>query len=33
MQRNLDIQVSIQDGEISWDCGEQNISFTPELLF
>ena len=33
MQRNLDIQVSIQDGEINWDSGEKNISFTPELLF
>jgi uncharacterized protein YaeQ len=33
MQRNLDIQVSIQDGEISWDSNEKNISFSPELLF
>jgi uncharacterized protein YaeQ len=33
MQRNLDIQVSIQDGEISWDSNEKNISCSPELLF
>ncbi|MGB0450112.1 MAG: YaeQ family protein, partial [Porticoccaceae bacterium] len=33
MQRNLDVQVSIQDGEISWDSNDKNIRFTPELLF
>jgi hypothetical protein len=33
MRRNLDVQVSIQDGEISWDSGDKNISFMPELLF
>ena len=33
MQRNLDLQLSIQDGEISWDCGDKNLSFTLEKLY
>ena len=33
MQRNLDLQLSIQDGEVRWDSDEKNISFSPELLF
>jgi uncharacterized protein YaeQ len=33
MQRNLDVQVSIQDKEISWNSGELNLSFMPEELY
>ena len=31
MQRNLDIQVSIQDSEVTWDGGQQTLTFTPEV--
>jgi len=33
MERNVDVQVSIQDKEITWNCGELNLSFTPEKLY
>lgn len=31
-ERNLEVSVNIQDGEVSWHCGE-SVSFTPEILF
>ncbi len=31
MQRNLDIQVSIQDSEVTWDGDQQTLTFTPEV--
>lgn len=31
-QRKMDVQISIQDGEITWDSGEQIISITLEQL-
>ena len=31
MRRNLDIQVSIQDSEVTWDGGQQTLTFTPEV--
>jgi uncharacterized protein YaeQ len=33
MQRNLDIQVSIQDSEVSWDSDQKTLSFTPEVRY
>ena len=32
VQRNMDVQISLQDGEVTWDSGEKNLSFTPEKL-
>jgi uncharacterized protein YaeQ len=31
MQRNLDIQVSIQDSEVTWDSQQKTLTFTPEV--
>ena len=31
MRRNLDIQVSIQDSEVTWDGDQQTLTFTPEV--
>lgn len=33
MQRNLDIQVSIQDSEVTWDSDQKTLSFTPEVRY
>ncbi len=30
-QRNLDIQVSIQDQEVTWHSDDQSLSFTPKI--
>ena len=30
MRRNLDIQVSIQDSEVTWDSDQKTLSFRPE---
>lgn len=32
VQRNMDVQVSIQDGEITWNSNDQSLSFTPQQL-
>jgi uncharacterized protein YaeQ len=31
MQRNLDIQVSIQDQEVTWDNNGHSVTFTPKI--
>ena len=31
--RTMDIQVSIQDEEVTWNCAEQTLSFVPALLY
>jgi len=33
VERSVDVQVSIQDKEITWNCGELNLSFMPEGLY
>jgi len=33
MQRNLDIQVSIQDSEVTWDSDQKTLSFRPEVRY
>ena len=33
MRRNLDIQVSIQDSEVTWDSDQKTLSFTPEVRY
>ena len=33
VERSVDVQVSIQDKEITWNCGELNLSFMPEKLY
>ena len=33
VERSVDVQVSIQDQEINWNCGELNLSFMPERLY
>lgn len=30
--RNLQIQINIQDGEITWHCNGESVSFLPEIL-
>ncbi len=30
--RNLEVQVNIQDTEITWHCNGESVSFTPEVL-
>lgn len=32
VQRAMDVQISLQDGEITWDSDNQNLSFTTEQL-
>ena len=32
VQRAMDVQISLQDGEITWDSDNQNLSFTAEQL-
>ena len=32
VQRAMDVQISLQDGEITWDSDGQNLSFTTEKL-
>ena len=32
VQRNMDVQVSIQDEEVTWNSDEQSLSFTPAQL-
>ena len=32
VQRAMDVQISLQDGEITWDSDDQNLSFTTEKL-
>jgi len=32
VKRMVDVQVSLQDGEITWHSDDQNLSFTPETL-
>ena len=33
MRRNLDIQVSIQDSEVTWDSDQKTLSFRPEVRY
>ncbi|MCT2532587.1 YaeQ family protein [SAR92 clade bacterium H231] len=33
MRRNLDIQVSIQDLEVTWDSDQKTLSFRPEVRY
>lgn len=30
VDRKMDVQISIQDGEVNWDAGDQCLSFAPE---
>ena len=32
VQRAMDVQISLQDGEITWDSDDQNLNFTTEKL-
>ena len=32
VQRNMDVQISIQDEEVTWNSDEQSLSFMPEKL-
>lgn len=31
-ERNLQIQINIQDGEVTWHCNGESVSFTPAAL-
>ncbi|MDA7815933.1 YaeQ family protein [Porticoccaceae bacterium] len=33
MRRNLDIQISIQDSEVTWDSDQKTLSFRPEVRY
>lgn len=33
IRRNLDIQVSIQDSEVTWDSDQKTLSFRPEVRY